>query len=98
MVLRTKKKKAKTDEGKVISRSSGPVDSDSGRDCEAGFSLIEVVCALVIILIALLGVVFAFTYAITYNAGNSSRSQCLAVLQQEVEQIRAAQFTCVFTD
>src|SRR5438874_44877 len=98
MIVRTTKRKAKTDESGAISRSSGPVDSDAGRDCEAEFSLIEVVCALVIILIALLGVVFAFTYAITYNAGNSSRSQCLAVLQQEVEQIRAAKFTSVFTD
>lgn len=65
---------------------------------EGGFSLIEACCALVIILIALLGVAFAFTYAINYNAGNSSRSQALAVLQQEVEQLRAAKFTPSVTD
>ena len=69
--------------------------SDSG---EAGFTLIEAACALVIILIALLGVVFAFTYAVNYNAGNTSRSQALAVLQQEVEQLRAAKFTPAITD
>ena len=65
---------------------------------EAGFTLIEAACALVIILIALLGVVFAFTYAVNYNAGNSSRSQALAALQQEVEQLRAAKFTPTITD
>lgn len=65
---------------------------------EAGFSLIEVLCALVIILIALLGVAFAFTYAINYNAGNHSRSQALAILQQEVEQMRSAKFTPTVTD
>lgn len=53
---------------------------------------------MVIILISLLGVVFAFTYAISYNAGNQSRAQSLALLQQEVEQIRAAKFTPLVTD
>ena|SRR5436190_17027359 len=60
---------------------------------QAGFSLIEVACALVIILVALLGVVFSFTYVITYNAGNNARSQALAALQQEVEVLRAKKFT-----
>lgn len=63
------------------------------RNNEAGFSLIEVVCALVILLIALLGVFVTFTYSINYNAGNSSRSQALAVLQQEVELVRSKKFT-----
>ena len=65
---------------------------------ENGFTLIEVSMALVIILIALLGVVFTFTYVINYNAGNNSRSQALAVLQQKVEQLRAAKFTPTRTD
>lgn len=65
---------------------------------EEGFSLIETTCAMVIILIALLGVAFSFTYAINYNAGNQSRTECLAVLQQEVEQMRAAKFTPSVTD
>ncbi len=69
----------------------GPMD-------DAGFTLIEAVCAQVIILVALLGVAFAFTYATNYNAGNRSRSQALAVLQQEVERIRAAKFTPTVTD
>jgi type II secretory pathway pseudopilin PulG len=68
------------------------------RDGEKGFTIVETTCALVIILIALLGVAFSFTYAINYNAGNQSRAQALALLQQEVEQIRAAKFTPTVTD
>jgi prepilin-type N-terminal cleavage/methylation domain-containing protein len=63
----------------------------------SGFTLIEVAIAMVIILVALLGVVFTFTYSIMYNMGNNSRSQALAVLQQEVEQMRAANFTKTIT-
>jgi prepilin-type N-terminal cleavage/methylation domain-containing protein len=65
---------------------------------EKGFTLIEVAMALVIILVALLGVVFTFTYVINYKAGNNSRSQALSVLQQEVEQLRAGKFTPTITD
>ena len=65
---------------------------------EAGFSLIEVSIAMVIILVAMLGVFFTITYAITYNAGNYSRAQSLAVLQREAEQIRSAKFTPSSTD
>lgn len=65
---------------------------------ESGFSLIEVICAQVILLIALLGVFVTFTYSISYNAGNSSRSQALAFLQQEVEKMRSKKFTHDFTD
>jgi prepilin-type N-terminal cleavage/methylation domain-containing protein len=60
---------------------------------EAGFSLIEVVIAMVIILVALLGVFVTFTYAISYNAGNNSRAQAVAILQREVELLRSAKFT-----
>jgi len=65
---------------------------------ESGFSLIETTIALVIILVALLGVFFTITFAITYNMGNNSRAQTVAVLQQEVERLRSAKFTPGFTD
>lgn len=64
---------------------------------ESGFSLVEVICALVILLIALLGVFVTFTYSVNYNAGNSSRSQALSLLQEEVEQMRSKKFTPDFT-
>ena len=69
-----------------------------GNKNEAGFSLIEVVSSMVILLIVLLGVFITFTYSINYNAGNSSRSQALSVLQREVEIMRSKKFTPDFTD
>ena len=53
---------------------------------------------MVVVLIALLGVFMTLTYAISWNAGNNSRSQALAILQEEVERIRSYKFTPYFTD
>lgn len=63
------------------------------KSSEKGFSLIEAMTAMVVFLIATLGVYTTFTYSVNYNAGNSSRAQALAILQQEVEQMRSAKFT-----
>ena len=76
-------------------RSKGSVSEVSG---ESGFSLIEAAIALVIMLIALLGVAWTITYAINYNAGNNNRAKVLAVLQREVERLRSAKFTPSSTD
>jgi prepilin-type N-terminal cleavage/methylation domain-containing protein len=65
---------------------------------EDGFSLIEVIIAMIILLVALLGVFLTFTYAVNYNAGNNSRSQALSILQQQVELLRSAKFTPGDTD
>ncbi len=78
----------KSNEAKTSSLTSG----------ENGFTLVEVVVAMVILLIALLGVFITFTYAVNYNAGNNSRSEALAVMQQEVEKMRSAKFTPQVTD
>lgn len=67
--------------------------SKTKRIGEAGFSLVEAVCAMVILLITLIGVFTTFTYAVNYNAGNNSRAQALAVLQQEMELLRSKKFT-----
>ena len=64
-----------------------------GRKTESGFSLIEVMIALVILLISILGVFAVFAYATTYNTGNSRRSQALSIFQQEIESLRSAKFT-----
>lgn len=65
---------------------------------QAGFSLVETTIAMVIFLIAVLGVFMSFAYAVSYNTGNSSRAQALALLQQKVEQIRSAKFVPTSTD
>lgn len=59
----------------------------------AGFTLIEAIIAMVILMVALLGVFHVYTYATLYNAGNASRSQALAILQQEVEFLRSKKFS-----
>ena len=64
----------------------------SKRASENGMTLIETTVALVIIMIALLGVVHTFTYAITYNAGNAVRTEALALLQEQAENLRAAKW------
>ncbi|MGC2235494.1 MAG: prepilin-type N-terminal cleavage/methylation domain-containing protein [Pyrinomonadaceae bacterium] len=68
------------------------------KTAESGFSLIETVIAMVIFLISVLGIFAAFTFAVSYNSGNSKRSQCLSVLQREVELMRSAKFTPTFMD
>ena len=65
---------------------------------EVGMTLIETTVALVIIMIALLGVVHTFTYAVTYNFGNAIRTESLALLQKEVENLRGAKWTSGGTD
>ena len=65
---------------------------------ESGFSLIEVCIAMVVFLIAVLGVFVAFAYAVNYNAGNTSRAQALALLQQKVEYMRSLRFVPTSTD
>ena len=65
---------------------------------QAGFSLIEVVIALLIVMIGLLSVAAVFTFAINQNAGNKSRSQALTILQQQAELIRSAKFNGSTTD
>ncbi len=65
---------------------------------EAGFSLVESIVAMLIITIALLGALQAINYSVIYNAGNATRAQNLAILQQEVERLRAAKFTPAGTD
>jgi prepilin-type N-terminal cleavage/methylation domain-containing protein len=72
--------------------------TNRSNERQGGFSLIEVMVAFIIILVAMLGVVQAFTYAIVYNAGNKTRAKALAVMQQEVEALRSKKFTPAFTD
>ncbi len=83
---------------KIKSSAAFKFDGAEGKSDQAGFSLIEVVCAMVIFLIAILGVFVAFTYAINYNGGNSSRAQALAILQEKVEKMRSAEWTLTATD
>ena len=66
--------------------------------CQKGFSLIEVTISMVVCLVVMLGLVTVFTFAVSFNAGNNSRSQALAIMQQQVELSRSAKFTRNKTD
>lgn len=63
------------------------------RNTESGFSLVEMVIALLILLIAVMGVFAAFAYSTKFNRGNSQRSQAVSVFQREIELLRSAKFT-----
>lgn len=60
---------------------------------ESGFTLIEMVIALLILFVVVMGVFAAFTFATKWNRGNSQRSQAVSVFQREVELLRSAKFT-----
>lgn len=77
---------------KIKSLSNFFSQSAQGESVQAGFSLIEVTIAMVIFLVAILGVFMSFAFAVNYNAGNSSRAQALAILQQKVEKMRSLKF------
>lgn len=83
---------------KKISQVKVNENSTDKKKLQNGFSLVEVVAAMVVLLIVLLGVFTVFTYSVNYNVGNSSRAQALTVLQQEVELLRSAKFTLTFID
>ena len=60
---------------------------------ERGFTLIETSIALVILMVAGLGVASLFTYSVRYNTGANDRALALSVAQQQIEQLRSVPFT-----
>jgi len=60
---------------------------------ERGFTLIETSIAMVIMMVAGLGVVSLFVYSITYNSGGNDRAVAISIAQQQIEQLRSVQFT-----
>ena len=60
---------------------------------EQGFTLIETTIAMVIMMIAALGVASLFTYSITYNSGGNDRAVAISIAQQHIEQLRNVSFT-----
>lgn len=79
-----------------MSNENKPVNSRGSS--EKGFSLIEMIIALLVLLVAILGIFATFTFATIYNGGNSRRSQALSILQKESERLRSAKFTPTIMD
>jgi len=82
----------------MLMKNRSPHKSKSKSRNEAGFSLLEVVVAMLIMTVLLLGTLTVFTYTVQHNRGNYLRSQALSVMQQEAEIYRSAKFVKSFTD
>ena len=60
---------------------------------ERGFTLVETSIAMVIMMVAALGVASLFTYSITNNSGGNDRAVAISIAQQQIEQLRSVSFT-----
>lgn len=81
--------------------SFGPIEARV--DCassvsESGFTLIEAIIALLLMLIVALGSASLFSFSIYNNSGGSDRATSLAIAQQALESLRSAQFNATTTD
>ena len=62
------------------------------RRSERGFSLIEVMIAFVVMMVASLAVGSVFFYSVQNNVGGSERALAMGVAQQQLEQLRSVPF------
>ena len=60
--------------------------------CQAGFTILEVIVAGVILIVICVGTAQTFVFAARLNRGNNLRMQALSVLQKEVEYFRSLKF------
>ena len=68
----------------------GPAARHAGR--ARGFTLIETTIALLVMMIALLGLSALFVYGINYNSGAQVRAVAMALAQQRMERLRESVF------
>ena len=68
------------------------------RGGEGGFTLIEICISLLIMMVAGLGVVTVFAFAVTYNQGAGDRARAYAVAQQKVEIVRSTAYADLDAD
>jgi Tfp pilus assembly protein PilV len=74
------------------SKRRSPVP-EGRRVTESGFTLIETSIAMVLLMVAALGVASLFTYSIGYNSGGNDRAVAISIAQQQIEQLRGVPFT-----
>ncbi|SRR6266545_6148207 len=93
---------AKINRGSAGSLTSGgwipPADERHSGAEQSGFTLLEAVIALLIMLIVALGSASLFSFSIYNNSGGTDRATSLAVAQQALERLRSAQFNSSTTD
>ena len=59
---------------------------------QAGFSLLEVLIAMVVMMVAALACSSLFVFSIQNNVGGSERALSMAVAQQQLEQLRSVDY------
>ena len=81
------------------SRPTSDTEPSASGNCRAaGFSLIEAVIALLLMMIVALGSASLFSFSIYNNSGGSDRATSLAIAQEALEVLRSAQFNTTTTD
>lgn len=70
----------------------------AGASREGGFTLMEVIVALSMMLVAGLGVGSVFLYSMGNNTGSGERALAMAVAQQRVERLRSVKFDLVASE
>ena len=58
-----------------------------------GFTLLETVIALAVMLVVGFGAISLFLFSVNYNSGASDRARALAIAQQRIETLRSAPYT-----
>ena len=64
----------------------------TSRREERGFTLLETVISLLVMMIAGLGVVTLFAFSVNYNKGAADRARAFALAQQRMEVVRSTPF------
>lgn len=90
-----REKETITDLSRVDRHGVAAHSCDSGQQ---GFTLLETVIALVLMLIVALGSASLFSFSIYNNSGGSDRALSLAIAQQAMEALRGATFNGTTTD
>ncbi|MDX6498353.1 MAG: hypothetical protein QOG23_1613 [Blastocatellia bacterium] len=83
---------------RFVQRKPGSICPEtSNENNQSGFTLIETMIALVVMMVAALGASSLFVFAIKYGAGAYDRTLAIAVAQQRMEKLRKSSFAEVIS-
>ena len=74
-----------------------PSKAPAGANRQQGFTLLEIMIALVLMMVVTLGAAGLFAYAINYNSGAYDRTLAYAVAQRQMEYLRRTPFDSLVT-
>lgn len=75
-----------------------PAEGGHSAAEQSGFTLLEAVIALLLMLVVALGSASLFSFSVYNNSGGADRATSLAIAQQTLERLRSAQFNSTTTD